>query len=89
MESRMIIVSGRAQGVGFRYSTKVIADRLNITGYAANVRDYVEILATGSEADLDEFVRQVAEGASPASNVDDYSVKTIPLEDGYDRFVTK
>ncbi|MCG1009149.1 acylphosphatase [Salinicoccus sp. ID82-1] len=89
MESRMISVSGHVQGVGFRYSTKALADRLNITGYAANVKDHVEILATGETSDLDQFVQEIIQGVSPASRVDDYTVENIPLEDGNGRFVTK
>lgn len=89
MESRMINVFGRVQGVGFRYSAKAAADRLGITGYAANVQDHVEIQATGEISDLDQFVQEIVKGVSPASRVDDYSVKNIPLEDNNGRFVTK
>ncbi|GAB3060240.1 acylphosphatase [Salinicoccus sesuvii] len=89
MESRMINVFGHVQGVGFRYSAKMAADRMNITGYAANVQEHVEILATGETSDLDQFVQEIIQGISPASRVDDYSVKNIPLEDNNGRFVTK
>jgi len=89
METRMIIVIGHVQGVGFRFSTKMIADELGITGYAENVQDYVEILATGSAEALDTFTRRVVEGASPSSRVDDYSVKQLELDDSYKKFATK
>lgn len=89
METRMIIVIGHVQGVGFRFSTKMIADELGITGYAENVQDYVEILATGSAEALDTFTRRVVEGASPSSSVDDYSVKQLDLDDSYKKFATK
>jgi len=89
METRMIIVIGHVQGVGFRFSTKMIADELGITGYAENVQDYVEILATGSAEALDTFTRRVVEGASPSSSVNDYSVKKLDLDDSYKKFATK
>lgn len=89
METRMIIVIGHVQGVGFRFSTKMIADELGITGYAENVQDYVEILATGSAEALDTFTRRVVEGASPSSSVNDYSVKQLDLDDSYKKFATK
>ncbi len=85
----MIIVIGHVQGVGFRFSTKMIADELGITGYAENVQDYVEILATGSAEALDTFTRRVVEGASPSSSVHDYSVKQLDLDDSYKKFSTK
>ena len=85
----MIIVIGHVQGVGFRFSTKMIADELGITGYAENVQDYVEILATGSAEALDTFTRRVVEGASPSSSVNDYSVKQLDLDDSYKKFATK
>lgn len=89
METRMIIVIGRVQGVGFRYSAKRIADRFDITGYAANVRDYVEIYASGKEEDLDGFTEEIIKGASPASQVDDYSIKRLPYDSSYNEFSTK
>ncbi|WP_020008286.1 acylphosphatase [Salinicoccus albus] len=89
MESRMIIVIGRVQGVGFRFSVKRIADEYGVTGYAKNVQDYVEILATGTEDDLDTFTDRVIQGASPSSKVEDYSIKQLPLDESYKQFETK
>lgn len=45
MEAKLITLSGRVQGVGFRYHSKMIADKLGITGYAKNLTEDVEILA--------------------------------------------
>lgn len=89
METRLIIVIGHVQGVGFRFSTKMIADELGITGYAKNLQDYVEILATGNEDALESFTKRVVEGASPSSSVEDYSIKQLDLDDSYKKFVTK
>jgi acylphosphatase len=56
-------VSGRVQGVGFRYFTHEAARRLRLTGYVRNLRDgglraYVE----GPKGSLKEFLRLMHEG---------------------------
>lgn len=89
METRLIIVIGHVQGVGFRFSTKMIADELGITGYAENIQDYVEILATGNEEALEAFTKRVIEGASPSSRVEDHSIRQLDLDDSYKKFITK
>lgn len=33
-----IIVLGRVQGVGFRYSTKKVADRMNLNGFCPKLK---------------------------------------------------
>jgi len=48
-----IIVSGRVQGVGFRYYTKIEADRFGITGWVRNLPDgKVETLVCGGDTQL-------------------------------------
>lgn len=52
-----IIVTGKVQGVGFRYSAKISALKLNITGYVRNLPDgSVYIEAEGTESMLSEFI---------------------------------
>lgn len=53
---RQYRVTGRVQGVFFRDSTRQIARRLNLTGYARNKPDgSVEVLACGTPDALNEF----------------------------------
>jgi len=51
------------QGVWFRDSTRREAQRLNLRGYARNLPNSdVEVLATGSEAALNELAQWLREG---------------------------
>ena len=88
MEAKLITLSGRVQGVGFRYHSKMIADKHGITGYAKNLTDDVEIMAQGEKEALDDFIKQVANGASPSSRVDDYTVKSVETDEKYKKFKT-
>lgn len=64
--ARKFIISGRVQGVGFRYFAQRAATRLGLAGYVKNSWDgTVEAYAMGDPRALEEFHRQLAEG--PAS----------------------
>jgi acylphosphatase len=50
------VISGRVQGVGFRYFVKEKAENLNIKGWVQNTDDNVEITAQSkSQKDLNEL----------------------------------
>lgn len=56
-------VTGRVQGVGFRYFTRSLADSLGVTGWVKNCSDgSVEISASGDKTRLQEFLAQVRSG---------------------------
>ncbi len=68
--SRRFIVSGKVQGVFFRASTKKVADRLGLNGYAKNLQSgQVEVLAQGT-ADALEQLRVWLHKGSEYSKVD-------------------
>ena len=51
-----LLVAGRVQGVGFRYSTLDQARRLRLTGWVRNCRDgRVELIAEGSRGHLEQL----------------------------------
>jgi len=51
--ARRYIVTGRVQGVGFRYYVEHAASRINVQGYVRNRRDgSVEVLGMGTSAQL-------------------------------------
>lgn len=72
-----ILLSGRVQGVGFRYFTESRAQKYNVRGYVRNTRDNkVEIVCQGEEEDLDQFIENVKRG--PAfSVVTDVNIEEI------------
>ena len=80
------IISGRVQGVGYRYFARKIAIRLGIFGTARNLADgTVEILARGTDDTLTEFYSELLNGPSFAgvSNIEMYEVnnRDIQFED--------
>ena len=51
-----IFYSGKVQGVGFRYSTKVLATGFEVTGTVRNLPDgRVELVAEGAREELEAF----------------------------------
>jgi len=53
METRRYLVSGRVQGVGFRFFTQREADKIGVSGFVRNLDDgRVEVVASGSAEQL-------------------------------------
>ncbi len=56
-------VYGVVQGVGFRYSTRVEAERLGVVGRASNLADgSVEVLAQGEAVSIDRLLAWLHRG---------------------------
>jgi acylphosphatase len=65
--ARKYIVSGRVQGVGYRFFAERCANQLGVSGYVKNCRDgTVEVYAIGDEASLEELKGRLAEGPGGA-----------------------
>ncbi|MGB7070127.1 MAG: acylphosphatase [Pyrinomonadaceae bacterium] len=61
--ARKFIVSGRVQGVGFRFFVQRSAARHQIRGYVTNLEDgRVETLAEGSERAVEAFKHDLNAG---------------------------
>ncbi len=57
MKQLHVFFSGHVQGVGFRYTTRQIANGFAITGWIKNLKNgKVELLAEGQEAELGKFL---------------------------------
>ena len=62
-----VIVSGRVQGVGFRYFVFRIAVKLKLAGWVRNLGNgNVEVVAQGEPAVLEEMLRLLRTGPSGA-----------------------
>ena len=65
--ARKYVISGRVQGVGFRFFAERCANQLGIRGYVKNRWDgTVEVYAIGDADSLEELKRQLAEGPRSA-----------------------
>ena len=61
--AKRYFVSGRVQGVGFRFFTQRAAERLEISGYVRNLWDgRVEVFAVGTREQHEELRRTLERG---------------------------
>lgn len=75
MVQLQIVVSGRVQGVGFRYFTQMKAVQYGINGWVRNRDDgSVEIMASGTEENLEQFASDIKKG-NPFSKVDHIDIQ--------------
>ena len=78
-ERREVYYSGRVQGVGFRYTVRMLAARLAVTGFVKNLPDgRVQLVAEGQpeevrrlleavDAEMGRYVTGTQEEAGPAT----------------------
>lgn len=72
MTRRRVVLRGRVQGVGFRYTVLLWAQRRPVAGTVRNLQsDAVEINVEGEPKDLDGFVADVLANAPPGARVDE------------------
>lgn len=77
--SKHLIISGRVQGVGFRYFTYRTAKELNIKGWVKNLQDgTVETVFTGSPESVHNMKDKLKEGPSSArvQNIEEVELTT-------------
>jgi acylphosphatase len=81
-----IIVTGRVQGVGFRWSLARIADDHGVRGWVRNRPDgAVEALLQGPRARLDDVIAWMRQGP-PGASVADVHVEMVTGSDQFERF---
>ena len=67
MSCRRAVVSGRVQGVGFRYFAERAARKAGVAGWVRNLPDgRVEALAEGDADAVDRFEHAIGHGPSGA-----------------------
>lgn len=60
MKRYRILFKGRVQGVGFRFTATMIADRLNLTGSVKNLYNYdVESYVQGKVESIERFIYEL------------------------------
>ena len=82
-DGRRILVRGVVQGVGFRPFVYRIAHRHGLVGSVRNLGDAgVEILITGSETAIDDFVAALTREAPPLARIDALEMEAANDVDG-------
>ena len=86
MERVRLIISGRVQGVFFRFNTKKEAQHLGLKGYVKNLSDAtVEVVAEGPKEQLEKLAAFCKKGTSAAS-VEDVKMLKEPFQNEFSGF---
>jgi acylphosphatase len=81
LNTKILRVFGKVQGVGFRASTFYAAQNHRIKGWVRNRRDgSVEIMAQGAAGDVEAFIAWARQGPSMAH------VDSVDVSDGAGTF---
>ena len=76
--ARRYLISGRVQGVGFRFFTEAAAAREGLQGWVRNLPDgRVDITVEGDADAIERFERDIRHGP-PSARVSDVDVEDIP-----------
>lgn len=76
-----VFISGRVQGVGFRYFIQQNAADLNLKGWAKNLADgRVEVVISGNSDRIEQMINKLKEGPSFA-RVHDLEVNSESTDD--------
>lgn len=82
--AKRYFVSGMVQGVGFRFYTQRIAEKLRVSGFVRNLRDgRVEVFAMGTAEQHNQLRRQLERGPF-GSDVTEVLEEPAPVEAQYD-----
>lgn len=87
MKTVTMKVTGLVQGVGFRWTTQMIAQDLGIIGTVKNNPDgSVSIVAQGEELPLEHFIKKIKASPSVAGHVDHVDLNTVSDAEKFTRF---
>lgn len=78
--------SGRVQGVGFRYTTRKVAEGFDVVGTVRNLPDgQVELIAEGTESELLGFLEEIETQSLPGF-IEEREIEWLEPKDGYKGF---
>ncbi len=81
-----IVVTGKVQGVGFRFFTKETAQKYHISGWVKNcLNGTVESEAQGNQSFLEVFLKELKKGPR-FSHVDTVMYSTMSLDENDEIF---
>lgn len=81
-----LFIKGKVQGVFFRQTTKVMAEKKNVTGWVKNLHDgRVEAVLEGNDVDVSEVVEWCHAGSANAI-VDNVEIITEQYKDEFSKF---
>ncbi|MFC0233252.1 acylphosphatase [Vagococcus entomophilus] len=68
-------IQGHVQGVGFRFMTKILAERIGVFGIVRNEADgSVYLEANGADELIEDFIQQIKNSPSPSGKVTNYTL---------------
>jgi acylphosphatase len=80
MIARRLVVSGRVQGVGYRYAMTGAARAMGVSGWVRNRRDgTVEALVQGDEASIERMLEWCRHGP-PAARVTGLAIGEVDVD---------
>jgi len=83
--AKHVIYRGQVQGVGFRYTSRRIAGRYDVTGFVRNLPDgTVEMLVQGPPQAVDNCLKEIEE--SFAGYIRDSRMEQTPYSSAYSDF---
>jgi len=83
------VVRGRVQGVGYRFTTQRVGQRLGLAGWVRNESDgSVSVRAQGDESAISRFVGFLEEGP-PAARVQAIAVNEEPVDPALSGFTVR
>lgn len=73
--ARRVLISGKVQGVGYRFALAELARNLNLTGWCRNLPDgRVEAWLQGGKPQMEEMLNWMQQG-TPSSVVENVSIE--------------
>jgi acylphosphatase len=83
-----VYIFGNVQGVGFRFSARIKARSLGLTGWIKNSLDYIEAVFEGEKKSVDQMIEWCKNGPSTA-RVEDIKVDYKDYKGEFETFEIK